>query len=140
MGKINWGRVLAGGLLAGVVLNVVDFVLHGVILGDRWNEAMAALGKPAMTGGTIFWFVLFDFGLGIFLVWLYAAIRPRYGVGPRTAAIAGFSVWVLLGVLLAMAEAPMGLFPTNLYVVSSVVSLFVLPLAAVAGAWLYKEL
>ena len=33
--------------------------------------------------------------LGIAAVWLYAAIRPRYGAGPRTAVIAGLAVWVM---------------------------------------------
>ena len=33
--------------------------------------------------------------MGIGLIWLYAAIRPRYGPGPRTAAIAGFVMWLI---------------------------------------------
>ncbi|MBI2073795.1 MAG: magnesium transporter, partial [Gemmatimonadetes bacterium] len=44
MGKINWGRVIAGGLLAGVVLNVFDFVVNGWLLSDQWTAAMTALG------------------------------------------------------------------------------------------------
>ena len=61
MGKINLGRVVAGGLLAGVVLNVYDFVMNGVVLADQWNAAMAAMGKGEMGGSLIAWFVLFDF-------------------------------------------------------------------------------
>src|SRR5690348_3797545 len=31
-------------LLAGVVINLVEFVTHGVILKDAWEQAMQALG------------------------------------------------------------------------------------------------
>jgi hypothetical protein len=32
MKKINMGRVLLGGLIAGVVLNIGEFLLNGVVL------------------------------------------------------------------------------------------------------------
>ncbi len=140
MGKINWGRVVLGGLLAGLVLNVLDFLVNGVWLGTEWNAAMQALGKGRMDAALIKWFVISDFLLGIFMVWLYAAIRPRYGAGARTAVYAGVATWLVIAFLHAMAEAPMGLFPQRLYVVTTLVSLVCVPLAAVAGAWQYKEM
>lgn len=139
MGKINWGRVVLGGLLAGLVLNVLDFLVNGVWLAAEWNAAMQALGKGQMDAALIKWFVIYDFLLGIFMVWLYAAIRPRYGAGARTAVYAGVATWLLIAFLHAMAEAPMGLFPQRLYVVTTLVSLVCVPLAVVAGAWQYKE-
>lgn len=139
MGKINMGRVVAGGLLAGLVLNVFDFVIHGWLLMDQWNEAMAALGKGEMSGSAIVWYVLFDFVLGIAAVWLYAAIRPRYGAGPKTAAWAGLFVWFLVGLMFNLGQIPSGVWPTNLLVISAVVSVVYLPLATVVGAWWYKE-
>ena len=45
MGKINLQRVFLGGLLAGAVLIVVDFILYGVVLRDDLAAAMQALGK-----------------------------------------------------------------------------------------------
>src|SRR5438552_15041588 len=39
--------------------------------------------------------VLTGFVQGIATVCLYAAIRPRFGAGPSTAAIAALSVWFL---------------------------------------------
>ena len=38
-------------------------------------------------------FLAWGFLVGIFAVWLYAAIRPRYGAGPKTALCAGAAVW-----------------------------------------------
>ena len=140
MGKINWGRVVLGGLLAGLVLNVLDVLVNGVWLASDWNAAMQALGKGPIGAGLIKWFVIYDFLIGIFMVWLYAAIRPRYGAGVRTAVYAGVATWVVIAFLHAMAEAPMGIFPHRLYVVTTLVSLVCVPLGAVAGAWQYKEM
>lgn len=139
MTSINWGRVIVGGLVAGAVLNVFDFLVNGVWLADAWNEAMAALGKEAISGGMIAVFVVWDFLFGIFLVWLYAAIRPRFGPGPGTAVIAGLAMWLIFYLLRSVAEAPMDLYPVRLYAIVTAVGLVQLPLAAMAGAWLYRE-
>ena len=76
---------------------------------------------------------------GIFLVWLYAAVRPRFGPGPRTAVIAGLACWVLIGLLHALSEAPMGFFPQRLMVIAVSVGLVQMVLAALAGAKVYTE-
>lgn len=140
MGKINLQRVILGGLVAGVVLNVFDYVLWGMILAADVAAAMQALGKPPISGSTIMWFVFLDFLYGIFLVWLYAAIRPRFGAGPGTAVKAGLAVWVLYGLLHTVAEAPMGFFPQNVMVIGTLVMLVQYPLAAVVGAKFYTEM
>jgi hypothetical protein len=138
MGKINWGRVVLGGLLAGVVLNVWDFLVNGVILKNDWNAAMQALGKGEVTMSMIVWFVVCDFITGLFLVWLYAAIRPRYGAGPKTAVCAGVGAWVLM-LAFQIANAGMGLFPHHLMVIATIAALIGVPLSALAGAFFYKE-
>ena len=139
MGKINLQKVIIGGLVAGVVLNVVDFITYGVVLKDDMAAAMAALGKPAVPDSMIPLFVGLDFVVGVFLVWLYAAIRPRFGPGPATAVKAGLAVWFIAGLMHALFEAPMGLMPTNLIVISTAVMLVACPLAAVVGAKFYTE-
>jgi len=140
MGKINLQKVIVGGLVAGLVLNVFDFLLYGVWLKNDMNAAMAALSKPAMTTNMILWFVFLDFLYGIWLVWLYAAIRPRFGAGPRTAVIAGVAMWVLFSLLHTLSEAPMGLFPQRLMVITTVTTLIAWPIAAAAGAKFYSEM
>ena len=85
MSRINWGRVIVGGLAAGVVMNLGEWLLHEVILRERMESAAAAMGLERPTGSDIGIFVAMTFALGILLVWLYAAIRPRYGPGPKAA-------------------------------------------------------
>jgi hypothetical protein len=54
MGRINWGRVLLGGLLAGILINVSETVLNTVVLKADWEAAMKTLGKSvSMAPSTI---------------------------------------------------------------------------------------
>lgn len=139
MGKINMQKVLIGGLIAGVVLNVVDSLLFGVVLKEQMAAAMTSINRPAMTNAQIPWFVFLDFVAGVFLVWLYAAIRPRYGAGPATAAKAGVAAWFLGSLLVTLFMWPMHLMPQNLTIITTLVALVEWPLAAVIGAKFYIE-
>ena len=140
MTHTNRVRVIWGGLLAGVVINVVEYLTNGVILKGAWGQVMAALGKPAdISAGGIAIFNLWGFLLGIGSVWIYAAIRPRYGAGPGTAVRAGLTAWALAVVLANLSNYPLGLFPVRLLVITSVVALFEIVAGTVAGARLYKE-
>ena len=139
MGKINLQKVIIGGLVAGVVLNLVDYVLYGVVLKDQMAAAMTALGKQPMTNAQMPWFVVLDFVAGIFLVWMYAAVRPRFGPGPGTAVRAGLAVWFVAGLLNTLYMWPMGLMPQNLMLTTLGVTLISMPLATAIGAKFYSE-
>ncbi len=134
MGKINMMKVLVGGLIAGVVLNIIDGVLFGYLLKDQMAAAMASLNRPAMTNAQIPWFVFLDFVAGVFLVWLYAAVRPRFGAGPATAAKAGLAGWFLAGLLPTLFMWPMHLMPQNLTVITLVVGTAATPPTCVVGS------
>jgi hypothetical protein len=141
MGKINWGKVVVGGLLAGVVLNVVDWLVYGVWLKPDLAVAMQALGKnPAAMDSAVPLWVALDFVYGIGLLWVYAAIRPRFGAGPKTAVIAGLAIWFFVGLLHAVSEAPMGFMPQRLMTIGTIVALIAMPVATVVGAYVYKEM
>ncbi|HKW17493.1 MAG TPA: hypothetical protein VJO35_08305 [Terriglobales bacterium] len=140
MAHTNRVRVVLGGLLAGVVINLSEFVTNGVVLKADWGQAMQALGKsPNITGSAIAIYNIWGFLAGIAAVWIYAAIRPRYGAGAGTAARAGLATWVLSGLLASLANYPSGVFPTRLLVITTVVALFEMVIATIVGAWIYKE-
>ncbi len=141
MGKINWGKVVVGGLLAGVVLNIIDWLTYGVWLKPDMAAAMQAMGKdPAVMSSAVPLWVVLDFVYGIGILWVYAAIRPRFGAGPKTAVIAGLAVWFFVGLLHAIGEAPMGLMPQRLMTIGTIVGLIAIPVATVVGAYVYKEM
>jgi len=139
MGKINMGRVIPGGLLAGLVINIGEFILNDVLLGEDWRAAMQALNLREMAGSDIIWWVIFGFVLGIGAVYLYAAIRPRYQPGPKTAICAGLFVWFFIYLLGFGSSLIPGIWPTKIVVWSIVWGLFEIPIATVVGAWQYKE-
>ncbi len=140
MGKINWPKVFLGGLVAGLIIDVVEGILEGIILGPEWRQAMQALGHPLReTGGNMMLHVLLGFAYGLTALWLYAAIRPRFGAGPKTALYAGLGVWVLGNLLPSVNWGPRGLVPGHLIAIAVVVGLAEIVVATEAGAWLYQE-
>jgi hypothetical protein len=138
MKGVNLGRVIIGGLVAGVLINISEFVLNTVVLKSEMEAGMKALGKTVpQSGGTIAVWMILGFATGIASVWLYAAIRPRYGAGAGTAARAGIAVWFFGSVVCTVVMVNMGIFPFNaLPVVWELVQAII---ATVIGAWLYRE-
>jgi hypothetical protein len=139
MTQMNIGRVIAGGLLAGLVVNVGETILNMVVIADDMQSALEARNLPQMTGAGIGTFVAMAFGLGILMVWLYAAIRPRFGPGVRTAIIAALAIWLLVYVWGGLGDTVMGFMPTGTAVVAMLWGLGESIVATVAGAAVYRE-
>jgi len=139
MAGINVARMLLGGLLAGLVFNVGEFVLNHVVLKEQWAAVMAKAGMEAFAAWQIAGYIVLTFLFGIVLIWIYAAMRPRFGPGPKTAVIAGLTMWAVGWLLVGASFAIAGLFPADLTAVVIVWGLFEAPIAALAGAWPYRE-
>ena len=140
MGKTNWKRVFLGGLLAGAVIIVLGFATYAIYLEKLWTPAMEALGlSTQMSVGLYILAVVMSLIVGILAIWLYSAIRPRYGAGVKTALIAGIAFWVLSGLLTYISYGAMGMFPTNVLVIDGLTGLVILVVATLVGAWVYKE-
>jgi hypothetical protein len=138
MGKINVGRVFLGGLLAGLVINVFEYVLNTYVWADKANAALAKLGLMPPGAQQITWFIVIGFLFGILLVFTYAAMRPRFGASAKTAIIAALTLW-LAGLPANISSILLGLWPSDLVIMGIIAGLIELGVAAVAGAWLYKE-
>lgn len=140
MGKINVARVIGGGLVAGVIINVIEGVMNGVVLAGPWAEQMKSLNRsPAGSGGEIAALNVWGFVVGILAVWLYAAIRPRFGAGPKTAVIAGMVVWMTISVMGSAVNVILGIFRLDLMLIGIGYEFVEMILAALAGAYIYKE-
>jgi hypothetical protein len=139
MQKINYVRVVLAGLLAGLVVNLGEFVLNQLIMGQEWEAAMLSLNRSPFGTGTILWLVVMSFALGIVMIWIYAGLCPRFGAGWRTAIITGLVTWLLAYVLAFGWSYGMGVYSASIYFGTMVWTLFELPLAAVAGAWAYDR-
>ena len=139
MNKINLGRVLLGGFVAGVVLNLGEWLLNGVVLAKQMEAYMTEHKFPQMTGGAIGVAMAMTFVLGFVMILGYAAIRSRFGAGPKTAIIAALFAWFGVVVYPNVIGAAFGFIPTNLLLLLLGWEIVEYIVAAVVGAWLYKE-
>ena len=139
MGGINFGRVVLGGLLAGLVIDVSESILNGVVLAGDMDAAMRQRNLPAIGGGAIAVFLVLGFALGIATIWLYAAIRPRFGAGVKTALCAGSAVWFFAYLYPSIGMVVLGFFSVQLITIATLWGLVELLVAGAAGAWLYTE-
>ena len=139
MNNINLSRAILGGLVAGVVLNIGEFLLNDVVLGAQMREFFARFRLPEPGGSFLAVAVLLTFVLGIVIVWIYAAVRPRLGPGPKTAICAGLLAWFCVYFYSGIINGMILQVPTNVLVIALVWGAVQYSLAAIAGAWLYKE-
>lgn len=139
MSKINLGRVVLGGLLAGLVLNIGEFLLNDVVMGASMKAEFERMRIPDPGPSFIIVAVLMTFLLGILMVWLYALIRSRLNPGPMTAVIAGVIMWLCIYVYTGVINGLIFGFTINFILIGIIWGLVEYVIAAVAGAWVYKE-
>lgn len=127
---MNTKRILFGGLLAGSV----------IVIGEVVRQAIFTNAAPASGGSMpVGVFILRGASLGVLCVLLYAAVRPRRGAGMTTAATVGILAF-LAGTLFPPFGLTMQAFaPAGLLLENIIWNAVQLPLATVAGAWLYRE-
>ena len=139
MGRINTTRVIFGGIVAGLVINVSQFVLNMVVLAGDTAASMARLNLPPIGGSAIATFVALGFAGGLGMVWIYAAMRSRFGPGPKTAVLAGAIVWFFGYFYSGAAMYAMGMYPSRMMAISMAWGLVESIVAALAGGAMYSE-
>ncbi len=132
MGKINTGRVVVGGLVAGLIIAIICSIAAAAagsqgLLPPRYRQGVSAL-EPLLWLAT-----------GIVLAWIYAAIRPRFGPGAGTAVKAALPVWVVGWVVPFFGASMLGIVPTNTMLAAWLVGLTALLAAGWVAGCLYKE-
>ncbi|MCY3746294.1 MAG: hypothetical protein OXH05_08680 [Acidobacteria bacterium] len=124
---MNMSGVIKGGLVAGLLINVSEYVLN-----------MMVIPVPEGAGGSIGFWVVYAFVMGLLTAYLYALIRPRCGAGPKTGVCAGLLVWALHTLLPAGGMWNMGMAPDGLPLML-VWTAVELALAGVLAGMLYSE-
>jgi len=137
VGKMNWRRVLACGILAGVVWTALSAVVT-VVAGQAFSRAVPGNRLAAPSASLIAFLSAVNLAEGVWAMWLYAAIRPRYGGGPRAAVVVGLAWWVV-STLVDVTWGSFGFVPAGALVGPAAASLPATVLAAIAGAWRYTE-
>ena len=134
--KINWSRVVLCGLVAGISWIVLGGIATALLAGDFAALPNNRLGAP--TPGFILFNIMIDLVEGISILWLYAAIRPRYGPGAKTAIVAALAWWFIVS-LGDATWCSFGFFPARTVVPLMIGTLPAIILATLAGARFYRE-
>ncbi len=114
---------------------VLDSVTNAVILKTAWAEAYARLHLAPADGPVAAFWTAFDLASGVLIAFLYAAMRPRFGPGPKTAVIAALVQWLVLHMTFA-SHVVDGVFPASTLAVAGGLEL----VSAVAGGLLAGKL
>ena len=135
---INSKRVVLGGLAAGVLNNICGI---GAAHFFFQQEIEATLKRLNLTfgPGVALQHITMRLLMGIAVTWLYAAIRPRCGPGPRTAVVAGTAMWLFAYVWAYLGMWPYQIFSDRTLLLAALWGLLEINLTALLGAWLYRE-
>ena len=141
MPRINWIRLIIGGVIASVILFLTDGFFHERVVVADWMAVFTALGSkpPEETPASLLYFAIYEVGRGFLAMILYVLMRPCCKPGPKTAAIAGIVVWLAFSVTGPAQFIPLGFFSHALWVKVGAFHLATSVIAAIAGAAVYKE-
>lgn len=139
MSGINVKRWLAGGVAAAALIWVLEGVSNMLVLSGT-EEVLRAHGLTLQFTASM-WIltILISLVAGLALVFFYAAARPRFGPGPRTAIIVAVVLWAAGPLVSILGYQMIGLYPSPLLVHAALVGLVEWILAALLGAWVYRE-
>ncbi len=138
MSQINGKWVLLAGLAAGLLSNALGITYAHFVMGDVVERLMRE--RNLTFGPEVAALHLTSrFALGVFIVWLYAAVRPRFGPGPRTSAIVGAAVWLFTYTFSLLNNLPWKTFPPDVIFKSIAFAFLETALCAQLGGWLYRE-
>ena len=147
---INTRSVIKAGVAAAVVMAVFDGVNGFVLAGQReamlhvFNSEFAATleglydMEVAPPRGFMGFWVVSRLTFGILLAWTYASMRPCYGAGPKTAALAALPFWGLL-TLIGGAFVLIGMSTWGYFALGTVVTAIEFAIEANVAGYVYAE-
>ena len=142
MARINFGRLVIGGLIATVILFVTDGLLHEHLVRDYWHYVYDGLGTRAPEPGhstALAYFLIFEVGRAFIAILIYALMRPFYGAGPTTAVISAIAAWFAFSVTAPAEFIPLGFYSRRLWVIVAAVQLVTSIGANLIAAWIYRD-
>ena len=83
---MHWTRILAGGVVAGIVVNLVDFVLHGQVMAETYKKYDTVFSQKEANPAYFFAAAIL---VGIFVALLFAKTRASWAEGWKGGATFG---------------------------------------------------
>jgi len=142
MNKINIKRMLLAALAMFVVAIALEILLEHVIAQLVLGQTTAEMWGRAVDIGQLTGFnILVNTVVALFncaiLIWLYASLRPMYGVGTKAALItSAFVIAWIFSMFVNLTN--IGLLPPRLTFVEAVFEAIEFPIAMIVGAGVYE--
>ena len=146
MNEINIKRMVLAGLamlvmwvaVAILIQILFEQVIAPIFFEQTAQEMWLEIIEPGDRRALNFWVESFTSLLNCtLLIWLYASLRPMYGVGTKTALITS-AFGVILGFSLYVNLINLGLIPLKLGLIEAVCEGIEFPIAMLAGAAIYE--
>lgn len=139
MGGINSGKLLISGIVAGLVINLGQSVVHLFLLAEQSAALSESMGQGEPTGAQIGMFWALGFAIGLAMMFVYAGFRPRFGAGINTSLVAAATSFVLTELIPTLFFVASGVMAFGAYLPFMLATLVILLVAAPAGGMLYSE-
>jgi hypothetical protein len=142
MNTINIKRMVLAGLAMFVMWIAIEILLEGVIanlvFGKSSLEMLAENVNFREWTAMNYWVnTIIPILNCTLMIWLYASLRPMYGVGTRTALITS-AFGIILGLSLFINFINLGLLPLKSGLIEAVFESIEFPIAMLAGAGIYE--
>jgi hypothetical protein len=141
MNKIKVNQLMLAGLVTLLVFIGVEFLVESLIfrpLSERilqeWHKELNLNAWKTINIVLNLVIALINCTL---LTWLYAALRPMFGVGSRTALVASAFAFLFITAF-AVNNVNLGTYPPRIALLELAYLIIELPLAILAGARVYE--
>jgi len=93
---MNWARILGGGIVAGIVVNLADYVMHGMIMAATYKKYPQLFSQTQANPGLFFAMAI---AIWITVAILFSRTRQSWGAGWSGGLAFGFyfglAIWFL---------------------------------------------
>jgi hypothetical protein len=135
--SINAKKVIIGGIITGMLLNIVDAPNGVFVSGPKIVEFLLAHGftpNPLVPA----YFFPFHLLYGMMIVWTYASFIPKYGA-TRKNAIYSTLLFLMTTRFMALGFVVMGLFPLEIFLMLSLTMTIGSLFGGLVGCWYYSK-
>jgi hypothetical protein len=140
MNRIRFSRLILSGLVTFLVFIFVEFLLEFAFFGSlfglrRHLQELDLASTWRLSNYALN--ILIALVNSIMLIWMYAALRPMFGVGPKTALIATAFVYTFIFSMM-INFANLRFYPLRPALIELAYQFIELPVAILAGAYCYE--
>jgi hypothetical protein len=84
---MNWTKIVGAGVVAGIVINLVDFVLHGLVMADTYRKYSDVFSQEQANP---IWFFVVAIVMATLISILFAKTRDAWADGAKGGMTYGF--------------------------------------------------